>query len=127
MQYIWFLAILFVIHYLADFFIQVYTWKSTTRWLRTMITHVVTYIFVMMFGLIILESIFPSVSIHYHSLLAFIGINAAVHFIVDVGAKKLAQIMHKHNEITGFVNVVALDQCLHYITLLITFGIFFVK
>lgn len=125
MQYIWFLSLLFVIHYLADFFIQVYTWKSNSQWLRTIITHTLTYIFVLIFGIVVLESIFPAFVIHYHDFLGFIGVNAVLHFITDMGTKKLSRTLRDHNEITAFVNVVALDQCIHYITLLITFGLFF--
>lgn len=127
MQYIWFLAILFAIHYLADFFIQVYTWKSNTKWLRNLITHTLTYIFVMIFGVIVLESVFPKLAIPYHAFLGFIAINAVMHFVTDLWTKKLSQILRNHNEVTAFVNVIALDQCIHYITLLITFGFFFVK
>jgi hypothetical protein len=125
MQYIWFLAILFATHYLADFFIQVYTWKSNTQWMRTLITHTLTYIFVMIFGVIVLESVFPSLTIHYHDLLGFIATNAVLHFITDFWTKKLSQILRNNNEITAYLNVVALDQCIHYITILITFGYFF--
>lgn len=125
MQYIWFLAILFAIHYLADFFIQVYTWKNHTQWLRTLITHTLTYIFVIIFGVIVLESVFPSLTIHYHDFLGFIGVNAVLHFLTDLGTKTLVKTLRNHSELTAYLNVIALDQCVHYITLLITFGIFF--
>jgi hypothetical protein len=39
--------------------------------------------------------------------------------------KKLTRILKNHNELTAYVNVVALDQMIHYITLLITFELFF--
>ena len=126
MQYIWFLAILFAIHYMADFFIQLFTWKNTTNWLRTLITHTLTYIFVIIFGVIVLQSIFPDLTIHYHDFLGFIGVNTILHFLTDLGAKKVSQVLRKHNELTAYVNVIALDQCIHYITLVITFGLFFV-
>lgn len=127
MQYIWFLSILFAIHYLADFFVQVYTWKSNTQWVRNLITHTITYIFVLIFGVIVLEALFPALTIPYHALLGFIAINSSLHFLTDMCTKLLTRTLRKHNEITAYVNVIALDQCIHYITLLITFGYFFVK
>lgn len=127
MQYIWFLTLLFVIHYLADFFVQVYTWKSNTQWLKNLITHTVTYIFVLIFGIIVLEAAFPLLAIPYHAFLGFIAINTAAHFLLDLATKKLTRTLRKHNELTAYVNIIALGQCLHYITLLLTFGYFFVK
>jgi hypothetical protein len=127
MQYIWFLSILFAIHYLADFFVQVYTWKSNNQWVRNLITHTITYIFVMIFGVIVLEALFPALAIPYHALLGFIAVNSGLHFLTDLCTKLLTRTLRKHNELTAYVNVIALDQCIHYITLLITFGYFFVK
>jgi hypothetical protein len=127
MQYIWFLSILFAIHYLADFFVQVYTWKSNNQWVRNLITHTITYIFVLIFGVIVLEAVFPALTIPSHALLGFIAINSVMHFIVDLCTKLLTRTLRKHNELTAYVNVIALDQCIHYITLLITFGFFFIK
>jgi hypothetical protein len=127
MQYIWFLSILFAIHYLADFFVQVYTWKSNNQWVRNLITHTITYIFVLIFGVIVLEALFPALTIPYHALLGFIAINSVTHFLTDLCTKLLTRTLRKHNELTAYVNVIALDQCIHYITLLITFGLFFVK
>jgi len=127
MQYIWFLSILFAIHYLADFFVQVYTWKSNNQWVRNLITHTITYIFVLVFGVIVLEALFPALTIPYHALLGFISINGVMHFLTDLCTKLLTRTLRKHNELTAYVNVIALDQCIHYITLLITFGLFFVK
>lgn len=127
MQYIWFLSILFAIHYLADFFVQVYTWKSNNQWVRNLITHTITYIFVLIFGVIVLEAVFPALTIPSHALLGFIAINSVMHFIVDLCTKLLTRTLRKHNELTAYVNVIALDQCIHYITLLITFGLFFIK
>jgi len=127
MQYIWFLSLLFVIHYLADFFVQVYTWKSNTQWFRDLITHTITYIFVMIFGVIVLEAIFPALAIPYHAFLGFITVNSVIHFITDLLVKKMTRVLRRNNELTAYINIIALDQCIHYITLLITFGLFFVK
>jgi hypothetical protein len=126
MQYIWFLVILFIVHYFGDFFVQVYAWKSTTRQIRNLIIHTVTYIFVIIFGVIVLQAIFPGITIKYHSFLLFILINAVLHFLTDATTKKLTKILKNHNEMTAYVNIVALDQMIHYITLLITFGLFFI-
>lgn len=126
MQYIWFLIILFVVHYLADFFIQIYAWKSTSKWLRNILVHTITYVFVMVFGIIILQSVFPTLSIHYHDLLYFSLLNFTLHFITDVFTKKLGRVLKRHNEFNAYVNVIALDQMIHYITLLLTFGLFFI-
>lgn len=125
MQYIWFLSILFAVHYLADFFLQVYTWKSSTKWIRNIVVHTITYIFVMVFGIIVLQSIFPTLTIHYHDLLWFSIINGTLHFITDLGVKTFGRILTQHNEFTAYVNVIALDQMIHYITIMITFGLFF--
>jgi hypothetical protein len=125
MHYVWFLILMFIIHYVADFFIQVYAWKSTVKWIRNLIIHTVSYIFVLIFGIIVLQSVFPDLNIHYHDFLAFILLNGVLHFITDVGTKKLTRVLKKHNELTAYVNVVALDQMIHYITLLLTFGLFF--
>jgi hypothetical protein len=125
MPYIWFLSILFAIHYMADFFIQVYTWKKSTQWLRNLLVHTVTYIFVVAFGIIVLGAFFPELNVQSGDMLGFILVNGVAHFFTDIMTKKIGRILREHNEITGFVNVVALDQCIHYITLLITFGLFF--
>jgi hypothetical protein len=125
LPYIWFLSVLFVIHYMADFFVQVYTWKKSAQWIRNLIVHTVTYVFVVTFGIIILGTIFPELNLQNGDILGFVMVNGAAHFITDLGTKKLSKTLRDHNEITGFVNVVALDQCVHYITLLITFGLFF--
>ncbi|MFA5418390.1 MAG: DUF3307 domain-containing protein [Bacteroidales bacterium] len=125
MQYIWFLVILFIVHYLGDFFIQVYAWKNTTKWLKNLLIHTITYIFVLIFGIIVLESVFPNLTVHYHDLLGFILVNFVLHFFTDMTTKKLTRILKNHNELTAYVNVVALDQMIHYITLLITFELFF--
>lgn len=127
MDYIWFIVLLFFLHYLADFSIQPYTWKKPENCWRTLVTHTITYMFVLIFGLVVLEAIFPALAISHSALLGFIGVNSVAHFLTDLITRKLTGILRVHNELTAYINVVALDQCLHYITLLISFGFYFVK
>ena len=125
LEIIWFLSILFAIHYVADFFIQVYTWKKSSQLVRNLIIHTIAYLFVITFGLIVLGAVFPNQHITHVNMLGFLGVNAVAHFITDFIVKKVSKVLHHYNEITAFVNIVALDQCIHYITLMLTFGWFF--
>ncbi|MFA5300660.1 MAG: DUF3307 domain-containing protein [Lutibacter sp.] len=124
-EIIWAFAILCALHYIADFFIQVYAWKKSAKWIRNLIVHTIAYIFVIILGIVVIGAAFPALNIEYGNIIAFISINAVLHFITDFFTKKLGKILHHYNEMTAFINVVALDQCIHYITLIITFGLFF--
>ena len=119
------LALLLLTHYIGDIFIQIYTWRTKTKWVKKLVVHTLTYISVMAFGLVILQSAFPSFSMPHLSLMYFLGVNAVIHFIVDFFVKKASDVLFENEEITAYANVIALDQALHYVTLLITFGYFF--
>lgn len=126
-QHIWFLTLLFIVHYIGDFFLQVYTWKKTTNLLQNLITHTITYIFVLVFGIIVLQAIFPSITASHSNILGFVLINTILHFITDFFTKKITRFMREHDELNAYVNVIALDQLIHYVTLIVTYGLFFIK
>lgn len=122
MQIIWFLAILFVIHYIADFFVQAYTWKKQNNPIRTLIVHTLTYSTVVLLGLVVLSAFFPDFGITHNHLVEFFLANTGFHFVTDLITKRIGRILKEYNEITAYVNVVALDQCIHYITLIALVG-----
>ena len=127
MVYIWFLSIIFIVHYLSDFFVQVYTTKNHQNWFRTLVTHTVAYIFVMIFGITVLQAAFPTVHIAPSSFIFFIAINTVAHFLMDLLTLRLTEKLKHYHELNSYVNVIAFDQCIHYITLLLTFGYFFMN
>jgi len=119
------LALLFVIHYLGDFFIQIYAWRTQKKWVKHLIIHTLTYVSVLALGLTILNAMFPSFGLATTSLVLFLGVNTVIHFVVDLFVRQISDVLYEHEELTAYTNVLVFDQCLHYVTLLITFGYFF--
>ncbi|MGI9477025.1 MAG: DUF3307 domain-containing protein [Hyphomicrobiaceae bacterium] len=115
---IWQLVVLLITHWVGDFVFQT-TWMAIgkSHRLDALAAHVLTYS-VILSGAAVL--IFGTTGI----AAAFVGCNAALHFVTDFLTSKASAALHARQNMRGFYIVLGFDQLLHHIALAATLAWF---
>lgn len=112
-------------HWIADFVFQT-DWmaRNKSKSNTALMAHILTYSTIL--GICLSPFLFSI------ELLAFVVINAVLHFTIDWCSSRVTSKLHRQNKMGsatvpnfGFFSIIGLDQFAHMSSLFITFGLIF--
>lgn len=110
------ICVLLILHLFADFFFQS-NWMALNKSKNNVALgiHVFVYSLVMLGGLFLTSFLFH---LHVYAILAFVGINALLHFATDYATSRISSHFWITEQRSYFWQTIGSDQCIHALTLI---------